>query len=226
MSIVQKYGEWAPDDIDIPQTPDTLSWRYGDWAVIIGDVYQSGTILAQKVAERKMKVCLVDNLPLPQLQSLAAQLSQDNGVSCKALALDLTKASSSQRLIAQLKQDNIGLMSYAANDMLLNQTSGTSDLLQQYIMNYSEIVLHYYIQFQQQKRGIILQLNPKGTTKNVDVSTLFEAYSQILMNTFKNHNTFERVLIHYFTFHQKRDQENLNSLIEQILCPSILAEQA
>ena len=67
---------------------DDFSSRYGPWAVIAGAGAGMGAAYASQIAARGLSVLLVDRDQAP-IAALAAALSDDHGVECRTLTLDL-----------------------------------------------------------------------------------------------------------------------------------------
>lgn len=94
-------------------SPDPRLRRYGPWAVVTGASDGIGRQFARQLAARGLHLVLVARRK-ESLEALAAELSQETGVSTLVLAADLSAPAAIEALVAATRPLEVGLLVAAA----------------------------------------------------------------------------------------------------------------
>jgi short-subunit dehydrogenase len=92
--------------------------RYGPWALVAGGSSGIGAEYARSAARRGLNVVLVARRE-PELQKLAAELSQRIGVAVRTVQLDLARPDVATALESSVRDLEIGLLVYNAGRSLI-----------------------------------------------------------------------------------------------------------
>jgi short-subunit dehydrogenase len=87
--------------------------RYGPWAVIAGGSEGVGSAVAERLAERGLKLLLLARKPGP-LEATAANLRARYGAEVRTLSLDLTTADCTAKIAEAIKGCQVGSLIYNA----------------------------------------------------------------------------------------------------------------
>ena len=87
--------------------------RYGPWAVIAGGAQGIGAAYARHLAQRGLKLIVIDR-SAEALQVIAAELLQAHGTECATLQLDLADADRLAQLLPVIAGREVGMLVYNA----------------------------------------------------------------------------------------------------------------
>lgn len=96
-----------------PAKAHTLRERYGPWAVVVGASAGLGAAYATQLAAAGFSLVLVARRT-PELEALAATLSERRGARTRALTLDLAQPDAATSLDQQTRDLDVGLLIYNA----------------------------------------------------------------------------------------------------------------
>src|SRR5512135_63679 len=96
------------------ETPDTrFQSRYGPWAIVAGASVGLGAEYATQLAARGLNLVLIARRA-ELLDALSVKLSAEHAVQVRPLVLDLAQPDSVERVVAQTRDLEIGLLVYNA----------------------------------------------------------------------------------------------------------------
>jgi short-subunit dehydrogenase len=87
--------------------------RYGPWAIIAGGSEGIGSAIAERMAQRGLKLLLVARKPAP-LEETAVRLRDKYGAEVRTLSLDLTTADCTAKIADAAKSCQVGSLIYNA----------------------------------------------------------------------------------------------------------------
>ncbi len=102
---------------------DDFKARYGPWALIAGASVGLGAAFASALAEKGLNLVLIARRPGP-LESTSAELKERYGIAVKTVCMDLAAPDMLQKIAAETKELEIGLLVYDTAYMLIGSFLG------------------------------------------------------------------------------------------------------
>jgi len=134
-----------------------LRRRYGPWALVTGASSGIGKEFARRLGRAGLNLVLVARREA-LLEELAAELSQEHGVDCRVVALDLSRESSARRLFESVGGLDIGLLVNNAGSgwigrFELKEPSYHTDLIRLHCSTVVELTARFLAPMHSRKRG-------------------------------------------------------------------------